>query len=1085
MPSVARGRGLPRRGVRGHTPRVGRPGRPLVGREHEAGQLRDALHDARLGRGTVLLVEGEAGMGKTTLVDRVLVQGADDPAAVMVGLCSPTTAASPLRPWEQALRDRPGVLDAPGPADLDGTDAAGALGAAQARRTAARAGALLAAVVAAGPTVLVLEDWHWADATSRALLGEVAAGCRGVPLLLVVTTRPDPAVLGLLRLPSVRHVRLRPLDRDAVALWLRGTGRPAEDADVARTMAASDGLPLLLGATDGDGAGLAAVGASAAAGLGPDETRALATAAVLAGPLDEDLVGVVAGLRPSAVAAAVADARRTGLVVGDGFRHDLVREAVAGLAVEDPARLCRAGAEELRRRGGAPPSRLVELWSRAGDDPACRTGRAQAALDAAREARVSLALDDAHDVLVGALSEALVRDDPALAAQVALGAAQVAFDLGHVQESTGLCETAARAAALAGRGDLLAGAALVCRSVLFPLVRESVQRLAARALDLDPPPDVRSRLLSQLAAVAADEADVARAHELAARSLQLAESTGDPAALLDAYRAQEAVLVEGPGAGPGRLRLGEGTVEQGQRLGQPLAAAIGHGWRLVAGVELARADVVDDAVGRLADLARTGGPFVRWHERRAVAAVAALHGDFATARAASAEAFALATAAGDVVGAGMTGQLSLELAGLRGDAGELADGVDAELALAPPIPVIQVARARVAVLRGVPEDAVPYYEQVMAELDTALRDVRGRGVAFALPGLAVALGDLEGAARLIGALAVYRDHEGGIGAHTTYFFGSPRRELGRLAALLGRTAEAEEHLRAAVRVDLRLRARPQTVLARSGLARLLLTTDGVTSVSRCRRAGGRCGPQRCGPQRGRPQRGRPQRGRPQRGRPQRGRRRQRGRPQRGKRRHGRCRRGGRRHGPGGAPGRGRGGRAAGPGRGPAPGHARAGGRARGSPGRCRRRRRGVRRAGPGPRRAHRAGGRGARPRAPRADEPRDRRVPRGLRAHGGDPREPRPAQARPQEPARAAWPAAPTPDARRPAATPVAGRSATTPVPAGLRRRRSPVGPRRRRSARPVPARVVVAGVHGRPQAGLRSRGAAAAWGPAASPWRP
>ena len=137
-----------------------------------------------------------------------------------------------------------------------------------------------------------------------------------------------------------------------------------------------------------------------------------------------------------------------------------------------------------------------------------------------------------------------------------------------------------------------------------------------------------------------------------------------------------------------------------------------------------------------------------------------------------------------------------------------------------------MARARSAVLRGAPEEAVPLYEQVMAVLEVALGDVRGRGVALSLPDLAVALGDVDGALRLLEVLEGYGGHEGGIGAHTTYFFGSPRRALGRLAALVGRRAEAEEHLRAAVRVDLVLRARPQACLARLELAQLLLS-DGV------------------------------------------------------------------------------------------------------------------------------------------------------------------------------------------------------------------------------------------------------------------
>lgn len=818
------------RQVRRHTAAVGPERGPLVGRDREVELLSGALAEVRRGAGVVVLVEGEAGSGKTTLVDRVLVQGADDGSAVLVGVCSPT-GSSPLRPWQQAVRLRPWLLPPPGPSDLDGPDgpvvpagAAGALGQAQLLRTAACADALLSGVAQGPPLVLVLEDWHWADAASRALLVDVATGVRGVPLLLVVTSRPDAGAMALRRLPTVRHVRLGRLGSDAVARWLRATGRPDDPGEVDRVLAVSDGLPLLMAAADDGDGGMAAVGASATAGMTAAQMQVLTAAAVVGDVTDAALLSAVTALPLPVVADALRAARRTGTVDGDAFRHELVREAVAGLGTSDPAGLCRAAAEELTRRGDASPFRLVDLWARSGDQPACVAGRARAALDAARSARGSLALDDARAVLDDASGPALLRADPVLAAEVALEAAQVCFDLGVVHESIELCETAAGAAARAGRGDLLAHAALVCRSVVFPRAKDTVRRLAARALDLDPPPAVRSRLLSQLAAVAADDADVPRARELASRSLQLAETTGDPAALLDAYRAQEAVLVEGPDAGRERLRLGDGTVMQAARLGQPLAAAIGHGWRLVGAVELARPDLVDDTVSRLADLARTGGPYVRWHERRAVAAVATLHGDFTVARAASAEAFALAVAAGDPVGAGMTFQLGLELARLRGDADEVGPEADVALALAPPIPIIQVARAATQVARGAPADAVPFYEQVMAGLDAALRDVRGRGVAFQLTDLAVTLGDVDGARRLLDALEVFGRHEGGIGAHTAYFFASPRRELGRLAALVGRTEEAEAHLRAAVRVDLLLRARPQTCLARLDLARLLLSS---------------------------------------------------------------------------------------------------------------------------------------------------------------------------------------------------------------------------------------------------------------------
>ena len=92
---------------------TGRPlaiptGPPLVGREREQIALRAALDSALGGRGSLVLIGGEAGIGKTTLAEATLTETVEQGALALVGRCYDLSETPPYGPWAEALARAPG-----------------------------------------------------------------------------------------------------------------------------------------------------------------------------------------------------------------------------------------------------------------------------------------------------------------------------------------------------------------------------------------------------------------------------------------------------------------------------------------------------------------------------------------------------------------------------------------------------------------------------------------------------------------------------------------------------------------------------------------------------------------------------------------------------------------------------------------------------------------------------------------------------------------------------------------------------------------------------------------------------------------
>jgi predicted ATPase len=191
----------------------------LLEREHPLDVLETRARRAFTGHGSVVLVAGEAGIGKTVLL-RAFVERLRAAAQPLWGMCDSLSTPRPLGP----LRDVADELSAV-PALLRGAAAQHEIFAA------------VLDVLRSRPRVFVVEDLHWADEATLDLVRFLARRIAALPLLLVVSYRdalgaghPLSPVLGdLVASPEARRLQLTPLSRSAVAALLDGHGIDAAD----------------------------------------------------------------------------------------------------------------------------------------------------------------------------------------------------------------------------------------------------------------------------------------------------------------------------------------------------------------------------------------------------------------------------------------------------------------------------------------------------------------------------------------------------------------------------------------------------------------------------------------------------------------------------------------------------------------------------------------------------------------------------------------------------------------------------------------------------------------------------------------
>jgi DNA-binding NarL/FixJ family response regulator len=340
----------------------------MVGRDGELGRLLALLDDAEAGRSVVALVSGDAGVGKTRLISEVTRLAANRGFTVLSGQCAELGDSVPYLPLADALRGaaqstwvRDALSSRPGLSRLlpEGGDGQQAdqnhSGLARQQMFGGVLG-LLAELAAATPVLLVLEDLHWADASTRDLVTFLSRMLHRERVALIGSYRSDdlhrrhplrPVVAELLRLPSVISVDLAPLDPSALAEHLTATAPPgrigATELNDIVTRAEGNAYyaeELLAACVTGDRtehsalpAGLAALLLSRVEQLSDAAQQVLRAAAVAGRKADDDLVQAASGLGAAEYEGAVREAVTHQLLVPDGeegyvFRHALLREAV-------------------------------------------------------------------------------------------------------------------------------------------------------------------------------------------------------------------------------------------------------------------------------------------------------------------------------------------------------------------------------------------------------------------------------------------------------------------------------------------------------------------------------------------------------------------------------------------------------------------------------------------------------------------------------------------------------------------------------------------------------------------------------------
>ncbi|MGY4981160.1 helix-turn-helix transcriptional regulator [Streptomyces sp. 900105755] len=356
---------------------------PLIGRDDELGRLASVLERARNGSGQAVLVAGDAGVGKTRLLDEAAARASAGGVIVVTGHCVDLgDVGLPYLPFTEILGALAGderfkdVLAAhPVVERLLGAGPDSSRDADARLRLFEGVAGLLGELAATAPLLLVLEDLHWADQSSRDLLRFLLS--RGVlprRFALLASYRADdlhrrhplrPLLAELVRLPGVERLEVRRLaDAEVTRLVRSLEERPLSEATVRDIVERAEGNAfyteelVAAAGTDGMPTGLADLLLIRVEQLSETAQQVLRTAAVAGRRVGHDLLRDAVGLPEEELESALREAvGRQLLVAGDGdtyaFRHALAREAVYGdLLPGQRARLHGTYARLLAARGG-------------------------------------------------------------------------------------------------------------------------------------------------------------------------------------------------------------------------------------------------------------------------------------------------------------------------------------------------------------------------------------------------------------------------------------------------------------------------------------------------------------------------------------------------------------------------------------------------------------------------------------------------------------------------------------------------------------------------------------------------------------
>lgn len=820
---------------------------PLAGRARELNTLRAAWADAVAGRGGVVVVGGEPGVGKTRLAAELAAEVESSGATVLVGRC-PAGGADPYHGLVEAigpLRPVPGSVDRDAMFSAIGDDLV---------RQSLRA-----------PTLILLDDLHAADRSTCVAVARIAEVVAGSAVLIVGTYRESAVdrsspLAELLDGPGVAHLVLDGLapgdlaeiydDADlARRLWRRSGGNPVVVGELLRLPALDEAGPSALDEMVG----------RRLDGLDAATRGVLHAAAVVGGEFGVGLVTGVAGLSATRVGVALDRAAAAGFLIAEAgapptrrFVHDLVRDAVEQrIDAATRIRLHRRAGRILERAAAPEASPAVLAWHFRAAAPVGPSAGVQRHATRAGDQAMEVLAWEAAAVHYGNALGAAPGASPAVRADLLLALGEAQRLAGETTRARQALLAAAEVARRNRDSRRLARAALGLRQVTAVWGADPVlESLAAEAGTLvgDEPsaaanapsaparPALASKaffaseqLYDALDGVLVDPTRVPEAPPAAARPKDDAgwrpkddagrrsKDDGAAAALL---RARHAALA-GPEHAGDRLATADDMVALAAKTGDHDLAAMASGRRLVDLLELGRLSeaVAEQAVhaavpGRLG-LATHGRDVAAWS-----AMCALVEGRPTQARAAAAEAYELATDAADPEAATSWLVQRWAVALEWGTVEELVALADECEHVARTgtgtVPQWWRAMAALALARGGENDlAAEALRRATARgLGTLTRDPARLHPLTCLAEVAWRLGDSAAAAALSPMLEPFAGCFVVVGRGLAWQ-GSAGRAAGLVAATTARWDDAERHLHNAAAAHRRAGAQP--LLARTRL----------------------------------------------------------------------------------------------------------------------------------------------------------------------------------------------------------------------------------------------------------------------------
>lgn len=881
----------------------------FVGRAEEMSKLRGALEEAFAGRASLSLVAGEAGIGKTRLAQEICTYARLRGAQTLFGRCYEGGAAPAFWPFAQVLRD---LVEEGGREiqDLARGEAAPILAQVLAEHEEAPADGdgespgrfrlfdgvarFLAAASRHRPLQIVVDDLHWGDGPSLALLQFLVRELDQARISILVTYRDaeiEPRGLVAKCIASLRRASrstplelrgLIPTDVRALVESTEGRSMPSQVLD--RIVSDTEGNPFFVEEmlrNFEEGNELEAPGAESAGAPGslPEGVRdvigqrlarlseecqdVLVAAAAIGREFGLALLERVSGVERGALLGLLDEAESARVVaevpgvLGDWrFEHALMRETLYDrLRTVERIELHRRIGEALEgmSQGAAEPP-LAELAHHF--HQAALGGSADKAVDyairAGRAAVDGLAFEEAALQFGRAfeLSGYVSEPDPVERCRHLLAQAEAYHRCGDREASQ---EAFLRAAGMARslRGAHPEASATALGRAAFGLggiwgtvgvLEQPVVDLLAEAVSVQEGDSaLHARLLARLSVAYYWSDQVERRLDLSRQAREMAARAGDPTTRIYVLDASHFALW-GPDTLEERLTLAGEMVELASEYGELGSATpgSGHFWRIIDQLEAGDIVSVDrdiETYSRLAEQWKQ--PHFHWYASVARAMRALLAGRLEEGKRLAEESFALGEGSQGENAAHFFAVQQIEIARLEGELASLVEPATAMVRRYPAIPAWRAALTALQASLGEFDAARDQLDRLAANsFEDVPRDANFLVIGYFLAEAVWILKDEERAALLYEMLSPFGAHNVVLG-NAAVCVGSVSHSLGRLAAILGKDEEAAEHFTRAISTHRSMGARPAEARTQVAYADALLTTGaGATVPERRERAHG-------------------------------------------------------------------------------------------------------------------------------------------------------------------------------------------------------------------------------------------------------